>query len=314
MSWTEVSIDVDHGRAERWADLLLDAGALSVQAEDADRDSPDEQALFGEPGLHAPPSSHADGATSGSGFGWRRTRLAILVERHTDAAALVAQASAAIGCPTPPIVETRTVEDRDWVAATQAQFEPIPVGERLLIVPSWHAGNEQDRSARDRLQLVVDPGLAFGTGSHPTTRLCLEWLDQARVDGRSVLDYGCGSGILAIAAARLGAVGVVALDIDPVAVDAAAANAARNGVDVAVASSAGRRPSDADVVVANILSSPLKLLAPLLASLVRPGGSLVLSGVLERQVDEVAASYAALLPVQCWRVLDGWACLVGRRA
>ncbi|MGE0312434.1 MAG: 50S ribosomal protein L11 methyltransferase [Lautropia sp.] len=317
MSWSEVRIDVDHGEAERWADRLLDAGALSVQAEDADADSPDEQPIYGEPGL-GPAGAPRTGLPAGdaappAAFGWRRTRLAVLLERNADAVAIVADASAALGRPAPRIVDTRVVEDRDWIAATQAQFEPIPIGERLLITPSWHAADAGDATHADRLRLIVDPGLAFGTGSHPTTRVCLEWLDQAPIAGRTVLDYGCGSGILAIAAARLGAIEVVALDIDPVAVDAAAANAARNGVAITVASSAGRRPADADVVVANILSSPLKLLAPLLASLVRPGGSLVLSGVLERQVDEVAASYASLLPVRCWRTLDGWACLVGRR-
>lgn len=327
MSWIEVRIEVEHDLAEHWADGLLEAGALSVEAEDADADSPHEQPLFGEPLGDGTGIGAATGLTNrvASPFGWSRTRLAMLLPRDTDPRKLIAEAGAALGQSAPPIIGRRDIEDRDWVAATQAQFDPIPIGTRLLITPSWHVKSDEtgnfdaptaaptEPPTAPRHRLIVDPGLAFGTGSHPTTQLCLEWLDQAAIEGRSMIDYGCGSGILAIAAARLGARDVVALDIDPVAVTAASANAKRNQVDVTTASSAGARSVPADIVVANILSSPLKLLAPLLASLVRPGGELVLSGVLERQIDEVAASYASLLPVSCWRVRDGWACLIGRR-
>ncbi len=306
--WQEVVIEVSRDRAEAWADACLESGALSVQAEDADADSPDEQPLFGEPLTpdEAP-------AAAGSRFGWERTRLAILLDTTVDPGRLLGQAAVACGGSPPTILATRTVEDQDWVRATQSQFEPIPVGERLLIVPSWHVEEVLQRSDR-RLALVIDPGLAFGTGSHPTTHMCLEWLEQADLAGRRVIDYGCGSGILAIAAARLGAAQVTGIDIDPQALVSARENARVNRVDIAVQSSSDPLPPPADVVVANILSNPLKLLAPMLVSLVAPGGALVLSGVLERQIDEVAQFYGEDLPVTAWRVREGWACLAGRRA
>ena len=264
-SWIEITLEVDKAEAEDWADALLEAGALSVQAEDADADSPDEQPLFGEP---VPPGLPGTGAGYlPQTFGWKRTRLAVL-------------------------------------------FDPIPVGPRLLILPSWHAAETQ---AGDREALIIDPGLAFGTGSHPTTRLCLEWLDEHDPRGLRVIDYGCGSGILAIAAARLGAAEVIGIDIDPQAVLSTAENARINRVEVTALGGDAPLPPPADLVIANILSTPLKLLAPILSSLVAPGGRLVLSGVLERQIDEVASCYDPALNVQAWRTRDGWACLSGRR-
>ena len=313
--WQEVVLEVSRDDAEAWADAFLEAGALSVQAEDADADSPDEQPLFGEPltpgeaeGRHGTTS----GTTSGGAFGWDRTRLAVLLEGDARAATLVAGAAAALGKAAPAIGSVRTVEDQDWVRTTQSQFEPIPVGERLLIVPSWHVQEALQREDR-RVGLVIDPGLAFGTGSHPTTHMCLEWLEQASLAGKRVIDYGCGSGILAIAAARLGAKQVTGIDIDPQALVSAKENARVNGVAIAVQSSSDAMPQPADVVVANILSNPLKLLAPMLMSLVSPGGWLVLSGVLERQIAEVSQFYAESLPVQPWRIRDGWVCLAGQR-
>ena len=307
LQWQEVALEVSRDEAEAWADAFLEAGALSVQAEDADAESPDEQPIFGEPLTPGQAETVA-----GVAFGWARTRLAVLLERGAEPMDLVAQVATALGKPAPSIAATRTVEDQDWVRATQSQFEPIPVGERLLIVPSWHV-QEALRREDGRLALVIDPGLAFGTGSHPTTHMCLEWLEQAQLAGRRVIDYGCGSGILAIAAARLGAAHVTGIDIDPQALASAEENARINRVSIAVQSSADRMPEPADVVLANILSNPLKLLAPMLMSLVAPGGALVLSGVLERQIDEVAPFYSAGLPVKPWRIREGWACLVGSR-
>jgi ribosomal protein L11 methyltransferase len=204
--------------------------------------------------------------------------------------------------------EIRAIPDQDWVRLTQSQFEPIPIGERLLITPSWHALPDDGR-----LAIVLDPGLAFGTGSHPTTRLCLQWLERELSPGASVIDYGCGSGILAIAAARLGAGKVIGIDIDAQALISARDNAQRNQVSIDVRAGTDARPEPADVVVANILSSPLKLLAPVLIDLVRPGGSLVLSGVLARQVDEVSQAYAARMTMSVAGITDGWACLVGSK-
>ncbi len=279
---------------ERWSDALIEGGALAVQAEDADADSPDEQALYGEPGIPAVKA------------GWHRTRLAVLVGVDESAGDILARAADAVGLAVPPIVETRDIADQDWVSASQAQFDPVPIGTRLVVAPSWHPADPGD----SRIRIELDPGLAFGTGSHPTTRLCLEWLCEASIAGQSMIDYGCGSGILAIAAAKLGASPVVGVDIDPQAVASATANARANGVRVDFRTTSDPAPAPADVVVANILSNPLKVLAPLLTALVRPGGRLVLAGLLERQVDEVARAY----PEFAMRVhgcIDGWACLAG---
>ncbi len=297
--WHELRFEVGRDDAEPWSDALLEAGALSVQAEDADAESPDEQPQYGEPGMPA--------AGAGGVSGWRRTVLAALVGADADPGAVLEAAAGALGRAAPTF-EVRFVADQDWVRLTQSQFEPIPIGERLVITPSWHANDDPSR-----IGIVLDPGLAFGTGSHPTTRLCLQWLEAHLPAGATVIDYGCGSGILAIAAARLGAASVTGIDIDPQALVATRDNAARNRVEVEVRATSDERPPPADVVVANILSRPLKLLAPVLTDLVRPGGALVLSGVLERQVDEVSAAYAPRLALSVAASADGWACLAATK-
>ncbi len=307
--WREVSWLVDRDLADAWSDAALAAGAMSVTAEDADADSPDEQAQFGEPGGPVPT------------YGWRRTRLAALIDGDRTAADMLREA-ARIARHAPPLeFHERTLADQDWVHATQAQFAPIEIGRRLRITPSWHlpatTGDTATGADDDtRLTLVLDPGMAFGTGTHPTTRLCLAWLDHFLVAGARVIDYGCGSGILAIAAARLGAGEVTAIDIDPQALAATRSNAEVNRIDPArlqVRDAAAALPAPADVVLANILASPLKVLAPMLTALVAPGGALVLSGLLERQVAEVAACYPHF-QLSAWAIEDGWACLAGRHA
>lgn len=332
-SWIEVAIEVDKADAEDWADALLAAGALSVQAEDADADSPDEQPLFGEP-IPAGLPGTGEGYLPQT-FGWRRTRLTILLDQERDSPAvhpspsedqkasphiitgisahqyaILLAGAERLERPLPPLLDVRWLDDQDWVRITQAQFDPIPVGQHLLILPSWHVA---DKQGDQREALIIDPGLAFGTGSHPTTRLCLEWLDEHPPRGLRVIDYGCGSGILAIAAARLGATDVIGIDIDPQAVISTTENARINRVDIQARGGEAPLPSAANLVIANILSTPLKLLAPILSSLVAPGGRLVLSGVLERQIDEVAQCYDPALHVQAWRTRDGWACLSGQR-
>jgi ribosomal protein L11 methyltransferase len=203
----------------------------------------------------------------------------------------------------------RQVAEQDWVRVTQAQFEPIQIGRNIWVVPSWHEAPDPNA-----LVLELDPGLAFGTGSHPTTRLCMEWLEAHAPKGLSVLDYGCGSGILAMVAAKLGAGETLGVDIDAQAIEAAKFNAERNHCDIGFYlpdDFTARGEQRFDVVVANILSNPLKLMAPMLAGRVVPGGALVLSGVLARQADEVIAAYAPYLPLRVWAEREGWVALAG---
>jgi ribosomal protein L11 methyltransferase len=202
----------------------------------------------------------------------------------------------------------RSVADQDWVRLTQSQFEPMQIGERIWVVPSWHSAPDPDA-----IILELDPGLAFGTGSHPTTRLCMEWLEQNAPVGKSVMDYGCGSGILAIVAKKLGAAKVDGVDIDPQAITSAECNALKNKCEIDFALPNKISGTTYDVVVANILSNPLKLMAPMLATKVTPGGMLVLSGVLARQAEEVAAAYAPWLAMSVWQEREGWVALYGQR-
>lgn len=290
--------------AEPWSDALLEAGALSVSVEDADSDTDAEQPLFGEPG------------TEPESVGWNRNVVVALLPDGADPAQLLEEALAASGLDDSLAREwtLREVPDADWVRLTQAQFGPIAVGERVRIVPSWHVqpGASLERPAGG-IAIQLDPGLAFGTGSHPTTHLCLAWLGDAMPAGVSVLDYGCGSGILAIAAAMLGARTVHGVDIDPQAVQATQDNATVNDVAIIASLPDGLPEGQFDIVVANILSNPLKVLAPMLAGRVVPGGHLVLSGVLARQAEEVAAAYAPWLEMQVWQEREGWVCLHGQR-
>ena len=276
--------------------LMDELEALSVSVEDADADSPDERALFGEPGM---PVEQA---------GWQRTRLRALIAEGADPQAVLRDAAAAIDASLPESTELTSFEDQDWVRASQAQFEPIAIEGRLVITPTWHL---DDAVPAGMVRLILDPGLAFGTGSHPTTRMCLGWLARELRPGQRVIDYGCGSGILAIAAALLGAAEVDATDIDPQALTSSRDNALANGVTIRTRETSVPL-APADVVLANILANPLKVLAPALNCLLRPGGRLVLAGLLERQVDEVSACYPDV-DLRVADVIDGWACLAGPR-
>lgn len=302
MSWTEVVIEIARDHAEALSDALMEAGALSVSVEDADEGTEDEKPLFGEPGME--PKEAA----------WDRSRVVALIDIDADHLAIVTEASQAVKLAAVPAFTTRKVEDEDWVRLTQSQFEPIHIGTNIWVVPSWHEAPDPDA-----LILELDPGLAFGTGSHPTTRLCMEWLEAHPAPGKSVLDYGCGSGILAMVAKKLGADDVAGVDIDPQAIESARANAERNRVEIdyylpdTFAASGNERHAGGkfDIVVANILSSPLKLMAPMLAGRVAAGGHLILSGVLARQAEEVAAAYAPFIKLGVWAEQDGWVALHG---
>ncbi len=289
------------GLAESLSDALLEAGALSVSVEDADLDTDAEQPLFGEPGSE--PNTQA----------WTRNHLVVLLADGADPEQLLAAALQEFESVPELPRHLRDVPDADWVRLTQSQFGPIAVGERILIIPSWHADQMPASPEPNRIAIQLDPGLAFGTGSHPTTHLCLEWLADCLPANSTVLDYGCGSGILAIAASMFGATRVVGVDIDEQAVQSTRDNALANHVKVDSMLPDGLRDGLFDVVVANILSNPLKVLAPMLAGRVRPGGQLILSGVLERQAQEVAAAYAPWLPMSVWQARDGWVCLAGSK-
>lgn len=301
MSWTEIVIEVARVHAEALSDALMDAGALSVSVEDADEGTEAERPLFGEPGME--PAEAA----------WERSRVVALAADDADHAALVAEAADACGIDTTPAYTLRPVAEQDWVRLTQSQFDPIHIGKNIWVVPSWH-----DAPDPNGLVLELDPGLAFGTGSHPTTRLCMEWLEAHAPQGLSVLDYGCGSGILAMVAKKLGAAKVFGVDIDPQAIESARYNSERNRCDIAYylpeEFADPSLPQTFDIVVANILSSPLKLMAPMLSSRVAPGGMLVLSGILVRQADEVAAAYAPFIKMSVWAEHDGWVVLAGQSA
>ena len=296
MPWLSLIVDTDAEHAEALSDALLETGALSVDLLDADADTPDEQAIFGEPG-ELPPGM------------WQHNRISALFDSGQDVAAILRDAATGIGLKQLPHHRIETLADNDWVRLTQSQFEPIPISPRLWIVPSWHAPGDPDS-----INIVLDPGLAFGTGSHPTTRLCLRWLDGNLQGGETVLDYGCGSGILAIAALKLGAARATGIDVDSQAIQASRDNAAANHVE-----NAGfYLPNDApvgsyDVVVANILTNPLRMLALLLADATRQGGQIVLSGILEEQAQDVMKIYQPWFDLNAPIFEDGWACLSGRK-
>ena len=302
----ELVLSCSEAEAEALSDILMDTGVLAVTVEDADSDTEVERPLYGEPGLE--PEVQA----------WRNNRVVALLPDGLDPRQVLEQLShEADREVTDSDWSLRDVPDQDWVRLTQSQFGPIKVGDNIWIVPSWHAEDPVLPAAGTEpggiVRIQLDPGLAFGTGSHPTTHLCLEWLASGLPRGATVLDYGCGSGILAIAAAMLGASRVDAVDIDELAVQSTRDNASQNGVSVTACLPDALEAGQFDIVVANILSNPLKVLAPMLSNRVAPGGSLVLSGVLERQAEEVAAAYRPWLEMGVWQARDGWVCLHGVR-
>jgi ribosomal protein L11 methyltransferase len=290
----ELSLLCPQDKVETLCEALDALDALSVSVEDADAQTDAEQALFGEPGMPPPKE------------GWQRSRVIALFATEAaarDASRLLEVQDFFGGCK---LLGVAAVPDQDWVRLTQSQFAPVEITPEFWIVPTWH---EPPAQARQIIRL--DPGLAFGTGTHPTTRMCLRWIARHAMKGQRVLDYGCGSGILAIGAARFGAAHIDAVDIDPAAVQSTLDNASANGVQL----NAGL-PDKADgrygTVLANILATPLKVLAPLLCSHVAPGGSLVLAGILERQADELKTAYAPFAQLDVADTEDGWVLMTAK--
>ena len=291
MAWLLLKIKANNDNADSISDALMELGALSASIEDAYAETGAEQAIFGEPG-DPPPGI------------WQNNIVTAMLDASADVPNLIdalkketqiAQFS----------YETEIIEEQDWVRATQSQFDPIKINDKLWIVPTWH--NSPDATA---INIVLDPGLAFGTGSHPTTHLCLDWLTQQASLG-AVLDYGCGSGILAIAAQKLGAKTVVGVDIDEQAVIASRFNATQNNthIDFFDANAFGNQTFD--IVVANILSSALMVLAPALAKYCKPGGKIALSGILEEQTEALITRYNEWFKMDAPIKKDAWILLTG---
>jgi len=301
MPLIEIQVLMPPHQLDLWTDAVLAAGAASVAIEDEDSATTEECARYGEPGLPAAEP------------GWPNNRVSILIDESLDVGRLLEAVSLRLGQKPPTILRRRRLEDCDWVRQSQSQFAPIRVG-RIWVVPSWQQPPEPGAC-----NVRIDPGVAFGTGSHPTTRLCLAWLDQHLAAHDRVLDYGCGSGILSICAALLGAAEVVGVDIDPQALGAARANAQRNGVRAQYTSPADLACDPLhrfDLVIANILANPIVLLAPTLVRYLQPTGTIVLSGILERQVPTVLAAYRQAdpsLPLSVFGEQEGWVALAGTR-
>ena len=291
----ELNLLCPEARVDVLSEALDALDALSVSVEDADAETEHEQALFGEPGMPPPKD------------GWQRSKMVALFakeEQAQEAAVLLAAQDFFESCQ---ILSIAAVPDQDWVRLTQSQFVPVEITPEFWIVPTWH---EPPAQAREVIRL--DPGLAFGTGTHPTTRMCLRWIATHEVTSQRVLDYGCGSGILAIGAAKFGASHIDAVDIDEAAVTSTELNAQANGVQL----NAGLpelAQGTYNTVLANILATPLKVLAPLLCSHVHAGGHLVLAGILERQEEELIQAYAPHITLKVADREDGWILMTAQR-
>lgn len=291
MSFQQLKINIDSKRADQLSDIFFDLGALSVSIEDQYEGTELEQPIFNEPGMVV------------EGL-WEHSTVVVLLSDDVELTSIVNEAKNLLGSEFTYITEI--VDDQDWVRLTQSQFEPIEVTPKLYIVPSWHTIPNQDA-----VGIILDPGLAFGTGSHPTTFMCLRYLAENIHQGMTILDYGCGSGILAITAKKLDAKLVDGVDIDKQAIESSQYNAENNLVDVNFYLPNDFRAKQYDLVVANILSNPLRMLANALASYVKTNGKIILSGILAEQIEEMSEIYSQWFDMKTYLVQDGWACLEG---
>jgi len=292
MAWVSLKIEAQDNTADLISDTLMAQGALSAIIEDANADTLDEQPIFGEPG-DPPPGI------------WQQNLVSALFDEGVDIVKVMSKLQQKTKLNNLQY-STEIIQEQDWVRATQSQFDPIKITDKLWIVPTWHSAPNSDA-----INIVLDPGLAFGTGSHPTTHLCLEWLTQVVTTDDIVLDYGCGSGILAIAAKKLGAISVVGIDIDSQAIQSSLYNAEQNNVTAEFYHARQYQASEFDIVVANILSSALSVLAPALAKSCKVGGKIALSGILKEQTADVSAIYAQWFNMQAPKYMDAWVLLTG---
>ncbi len=291
MSFKQIIINIDSQRAEQLSDIFFDLGALSVSIEDEYEGTELEQPIFNEPGMIVEAL-------------WEHSKVVVLFDDLADVASLVSAAEIELNAAFSYVQEN--VDDQDWVRLTQSQFEPIEVTPNLYIVPSWHSIPNAEATG-----IILDPGLAFGTGSHPTTFMCLRWIAENITPELEVLDYGCGSGILAITAKKVGAKLVDGVDIDAQAIESSLYNAEVNQVRVNFCLPNQFLAKQYDVVIANILSNPLRMLASALASYVKPSGQIILSGILESQIEEMCEIYAQWFVMSTYTIQEGWACLHG---
>ncbi len=294
MAWVSLKIEAQDNTADLISDTLMEMGALSAIIEDANAETIDEQPIFGEPG-DPPPGI------------WQQNLVSALFDEGVDVSQIIADLQHQTGFNNLQYT-TEIIQEQDWVRATQSQFDPIRITDNLWIVPTWHSAPDADA-----INIVLDPGLAFGTGSHPTTHLCLAWLTQTVSATQTVLDYGCGSGILAIAAKKLGATSVVGTDIDPQAIQSSLYNAEQNDVSAEFYHASKYQTCEFDIVVANILSSALSVLAPALAKSCKAGGKIALSGILREQASDVSAIYAEWFNMEPPQTMDSWVLLTGTK-
>jgi ribosomal protein L11 methyltransferase len=298
MAWLLLKIEATEQTADTISDALMTIGALSASIVDANAETEAEQAIFGEP-------SSSDIQYPPPGI-WQQNIITAMFDENTNVSQIIKMLSKETAIPTFQY-STEIIAEQDWVRATQAQFDPIKITDKLWIVPTWHTA-----PSKDAINIVLDPGLAFGTGSHPTTSLCLEWLTQQHNLG-SVLDYGCGSGILAIAAKKLEAQAVVGVDIDSQAIIASRYNAEQNQVTIDFFDADQFSHREFDFVVANILSSALMVLAPAIAKYCKVGGKLALSGILESQTDALTKRYNEWFNMDAPTQKDAWVLLTGTK-
>lgn len=294
MAWVSLKIEARDNTADLISDTLMELGALSAIIEDANADTLDEQPIFGEPG-DPPPGI------------WQQNLVSALFDEDVDISQVMANLQHQTKLANLQY-STESIQEQDWVRATQSQFDPIKITDKLWIVPTWHSAPNTDA-----INIILDPGLAFGTGSHPTTHLCLAWLTQTVSAQHTVLDYGCGSGILAIAAKKLGAGSVVGTDIDPQAIQSSLYNAEQNQVVAEFYHAAKYQSQEFDIVVANILSSALSVLAPALAKSCKTNGKIALSGILKEQAADVSAIYSEWFTMDQPQYMDAWVLLTGTK-